>query len=109
MEALKAAFEFNDVAASGLRPSERDVRRICGRTSASVPVAPPAEPSVAEEFCAIALLQLLECCDAALGEARRRLRALEADPATDELTLVVARLEVFLRRRELAKAHRQLR
>jgi hypothetical protein len=55
------------------------------------------------EFFAAALLQECELHDAALLESRRRLEALEADPQTDELTLVMARHEVFTRKRAIAQ------
>jgi len=54
------------------------------------------------EFFAAALLQECELHDAVLLEARRRLETLEADPETDELTLVMARHEVFTRKRSIA-------
>jgi len=55
------------------------------------------------EFLAATLLYEFECHDTVLMEARRRLTALEADPETDELTLVTARNEVFMRKRSLAQ------
>jgi hypothetical protein len=55
------------------------------------------------EFFAAALLQEYELHDAMLIEARRRLEALEADPETDELPLVMARHEIFSRRRDIAQ------
>jgi hypothetical protein len=51
-----------------------------------------------------ALLQECEFHDAVLADVRRRLEALEADPETDELTLVIARHEVFMRKHNLAQA-----
>lgn len=59
--------------------------------------------SLLPEFFAAALLQECELHDAVLLEARRRLEALEADPETDELTLVIARHEVFTRKRSIAQ------
>ena len=59
--------------------------------------------SVLPEFFAAALLQEYELHDAALLEARRRLEALEADPETDELPLVMARHEVFCRKHNIAQ------
>jgi hypothetical protein len=56
------------------------------------------------ELFAGALLQECELHDAVVVEARRRLEALEADPETDELTLVIARHEVFMRKHNLAQA-----
>jgi hypothetical protein len=56
------------------------------------------------EFFAAALLRERELHDAVLVEVRRRLQALEADPETDELTLVIARHEVFMRKHTLAQA-----
>jgi len=55
------------------------------------------------EFFAAALLQECELHDAVLLEARRRLEALEVDPETDEFTLVIARHEVFRRKRSIAR------
>jgi len=55
------------------------------------------------EVFAAALLQEYELQDAALVEARRRLEALEADPETDELPLVMARHEVFNRKHSIAQ------
>ena len=55
------------------------------------------------EFFAAAILQEYELHDAVLIEARRRLEALEADPETDELPLVMARHEVFNRRHDIAQ------
>jgi hypothetical protein len=57
------------------------------------------------EFFAGALLRECELHDAALVEVRRRLEALEADPETDELTLVIARHELFMRKHDLAQAY----
>jgi hypothetical protein len=48
------------------------------------------------------LLRERELQDEVLADARRRLEALEADPGTDELTLVMARHEVFRRKHEIA-------
>ena len=59
--------------------------------------------SVLPEFFAAALLQEYELHDAALLEARRRLEALEADPETDELPLVMARHEVFRRKHNITQ------
>jgi hypothetical protein len=56
------------------------------------------------EFLAATLLHDFELHDVMLEEARRRLAALEADPETDELTLAMARNEVFMRKRILAQA-----
>ncbi len=56
---------------------------------------PPAE------FLAATLLYECELRDSVLCEARQFLAALEADPQTDELTLVMARQEVFMRRRSI--------
>jgi hypothetical protein len=56
------------------------------------------------EFFAATLLQECELHDAVLVEVRRRLDTLEADPETDELTLVIARHEVFMRKHNLAQA-----
>ena len=55
------------------------------------------------EFVTATLLYDFELHDTVLEEARRRLAALEADPETDELTLVMARNEIFLRKRILAR------
>lgn len=55
------------------------------------------------ELHAATLVYDLELRDAVLQEARRYLQALEADPETDELTLVMARNEVFMRKRSLAQ------
>jgi len=52
------------------------------------------------------LLQERELQDKALADARRRVESLEADPETDELTLVMARHEVFRRKHELAEGFR---
>ena len=59
--------------------------------------------SLLPEFFAAALLQEYELHDATLVEARRRLEALEADPETDELPLVMARHEVFNRKHNIAQ------
>jgi hypothetical protein len=59
--------------------------------------------SVLPEFSTTALLQECELRDAVLADARRRLETLEADPETDELTLVMARHEVFRRKRKIAE------
>ena len=59
--------------------------------------------SLLPELFAAALLQEYELHDAALLEARRRLEALEADPETDELPLVMARHEVFSRKHNIAQ------
>ena len=53
-------------------------------------------------FSAAALLQDLEFHDAVLAAALQRLAALEADPETDELTLVAARHEVLIRKMRIA-------
>ena len=53
-------------------------------------------------FSAAALLQDLESHDAVLAAALQRLAALEADPETDELTLVAARHEVLMRKMRIA-------
>ena len=63
----------------------------------------PDGESPLPEFVAAALLQECELHDAVLLEARRRLEALEADPGTDELTLVMARHEVFRRKHIIAQ------
>jgi hypothetical protein len=55
------------------------------------------------ELSAIWLLQECELHDEALATARRRLETLEVDPDTDELTLVMARHEVFRRKHEIAQ------
>lgn len=55
------------------------------------------------ELFAAALLRECELHDAVLLEARRRLEALESDPGTDELTLVMARHEVFRRKHIIAQ------
>lgn len=55
------------------------------------------------EFFAATLLYEFEAHDTVLREARRRLAALEADPETDELTLVTARNDVFRRKRSIAQ------
>lgn len=55
------------------------------------------------EFPATSLLQECELHDDVLAEARRRLEDLEADPETDELTLFMARHEVFRRKHEIAQ------
>jgi hypothetical protein len=55
------------------------------------------------EFFAATLLQEYELHDAALVEARQRLEALEADPETDELPLVMARHEVFNRKHNITQ------
>jgi hypothetical protein len=59
--------------------------------------------SLVPEFFAAALLHEYELHDAVLIEARRRLEALETDPETDELPLVMARHEVFTRKRCIAQ------
>jgi hypothetical protein len=48
------------------------------------------------------LLRDSESFDAALAEARRRLEAIEADPESDELTLVMARHEIFRHKGRIA-------
>src|SRR2546430_223105 len=58
------------------------------------------------EFFAAALLQECELHDAVLIEARRRLEALEGDPETDELPLVMARHEIFNRRHDIEQTLR---
>jgi hypothetical protein len=63
----------------------------------------PDGESPLPEFFAAGLLQERELHDAVLLEARRRLEALEADPGTDELTLVMARHEVFRRKYIIAQ------
>jgi hypothetical protein len=63
----------------------------------------PRESGASESFSTF-LLQELERHDGPLTEARQRLAELEADPETDELTLLIARHDVFLRRRTLADA-----
>jgi hypothetical protein len=55
------------------------------------------------ELSATSLLQECELHDEALAAARRRLEALEVDPDTDELTLVMARHEVFRRKHLIAE------
>jgi hypothetical protein len=59
--------------------------------------------SLLPEFFAAALLQEYELHDAMLVEARRRLEALETDPETDELPIVMARHEVFSRKHNIAQ------
>jgi hypothetical protein len=59
------------------------------------------------EYFAATLSYERELHDALLGEARQRLEALEADPDTDELTLVMARHEVFRRKISIAQALRR--
>jgi len=54
-------------------------------------------------FSAAALLQDLEFHDAALAAALQRLAALETEPETDELTLAVARHDVFMRKAKIAR------
>ena len=55
------------------------------------------------ELSATSLLQECEFHDEVLAAARRRLETLEVDPDTDELTLVMARHEVFRRKHEIAQ------
>lgn len=55
------------------------------------------------ELSATSLLQERELHDEVLVAARRRLETLEVDPDTDELTLVMARHEVFRRKHEIAR------
>ena len=55
------------------------------------------------ELSATSLLQECERHDELLSAARRRLEALEVDRDTDELTLVMARHEVFRRKHEIAQ------
>ncbi len=55
------------------------------------------------EFFAATLQYELELHDTVLREVRRRLAALEADSETDELTLAIARNEVFMRKRYIAQ------
>ena len=52
---------------------------------------------------ATSLLQECELHDEALAAARRRLESLESDRDTDELTLVMARHEVFRRKHQIAE------
>jgi hypothetical protein len=59
-----------------------------------------SEPS---ELSATSLLQECELHDEALAAAHRRLETLEVDPDTDELTLVMARHEVFRRKHQIAE------
>jgi hypothetical protein len=59
--------------------------------------------SLLPECFAGALLQEYELHDAVLAAARRRLEALEADPETDELPLVMARHEIFSRKHNIAQ------
>ena len=59
--------------------------------------------SVPIDLCATSLLQECELHDEALAEARRRLECLEMAPDTDELTLVMARHEVFRRKHQIAQ------
>jgi hypothetical protein len=55
------------------------------------------------ELAATSLLQECELHDEARAAARRRLETLEVDPDTDELTLVMARHEVFRRKHQIAE------
>jgi hypothetical protein len=66
-------------------------------------LTPALGDSVPLELSATWLLQECELHDEVLVEARRRLEALETDPETDELTLVMARHEVFRRKHEVAR------
>jgi hypothetical protein len=50
----------------------------------------------------LCLLQDSERRDVTLVEARRRVEAIEADPESDELTLVIARQEIFRHKRRIA-------
>jgi len=69
----------------------------------SVHNASSSGEGVQSEVCATALLQEYELHDAVLVEARRHLEALEADPETDELPLVMARHAVFSRKHYIAQ------
>ena len=62
-----------------------------------------SDGSASIEFCAISLLQECELHDEVFTAARRRLESLEMDPDTDELTLVMARHEVFMRKHQIAQ------
>ena len=66
-------------------------------------------PAIAESVSAAArrheeFFQQWEHLDARLTTAREHLELLEADPATDELTIVTARHELLVCKRELASA-----
>ena len=60
-------------------------------------------PDAPIELCAISLLRECELHDEVFAAARRRLESLEMDPDTDELTLVMARHEVFMRKHQIAQ------
>jgi hypothetical protein len=78
-------------------PINSSLQRPTRQSASSDDESPPPE------LYAATLRYDCELRDAVLQEARRRLEALEADPETDELTLVMARHEVFMRKRAIAQ------